>query len=487
MAAGAAWMIGMRLCITALGVVSTLILARLLQPSDFGLVALATAIVAALELLTEFRLDFQLIQNQNASRADYDSAWTLNLILGGMLGILLLAASAPAAYVFHEPRLSNIVCVLAVSRILDGAQNIGIVNFRKDLKFGMEFTFATVRKLSGVLVAVTCAWTFRSYWALAAGIVTSSVVGVAASFLMHTYRPRPRLTSARRLLSYSKWLLIDSLIQFLRTRSSDLLIGRFAGAHSLGLFNVAQETATLAQSTVTAPTNRAILPAYARLQGDLESLRNSFLAVVGMTTLVAVPMAVGVAAVAPLLVPALLGDQWQGSITLMELLAFASALSTCGSGAPIVYLALGRPKLLVLLGAADISILLLGMGILLPKHGAMGAAWATLIAASAILPVRLALVQSVLGSVLRQWLGAVWRPVTSAAAMYLLIAMLHVKPDETSGTLSQLLNLAELVGVGITSYITMIFTLWWLAGRPPGAEKTVTGLIRRSLYSSGKF
>ena len=311
-----------------------LILARLLEPSDFGLVALATAFVAAVELLTNFRFDVPLIHNQSAPREEYDSAWTLNLLLAGTLAAFLLILSLPAASLFDEPRLTSVICALALASAMDGAQNIGIVNFRKNLEFRKEFTFTTMRKVSSVAVAITTAWLFRSYWALAAGILTSSVVGLAASFAMHAYRPRLSLAASRKLLAFSKWLMVDNLIQFLRTRSSDLLIGKLIGAGSLGLFNLAQETATLAQATITAPINRALLPGYSRLQDDLESLRESYLATVGITTLISVPMAVGIASVAPLLVPLLLGNRWLESIPLIQLLGLAPAVSLCGSGAP---------------------------------------------------------------------------------------------------------------------------------------------------------
>ena len=482
MAAGAGWMIGMRLCVTSLGFVSTLMLARLLAPADFGLVALATALVAALELLTSFRFDVALIQNQSALREDYDSAWTLNLLLAVGLAILLLIVAVPAAALFDDPRLSSIICVLALSSIMDGAQNIGIVNFRKDLNFGKEFTFVTIRKISSVVVGVTTAWMFRSYWALAAGILTSSAVGLAASFVMHTYRPRPCLAATRRLLAFSKWLIADNLIQFLRTRASDLLIGKLAGAGSLGLFNLAQETATLAQSTVTAPINRALLPAYARLQDDLDSLRKIYLATIGITTLIAVPMAVGIAAVAPLFVPILLGDHWLESIPLIEVLGFASAVSMCGSGAPVIYVALGRPRLGVLLGIVDISILLSGIGILLPRHGPIGAAWAALIAALVILPLRLSLARWVLGAVLRGWIGAVWRPIVSAAAMYAVVAVFSAQPDPSAGALMQIPGLAGSVALGMSAYIGTTAMLWRLAGGPLGAEQTIAASVRRLFF-----
>jgi O-antigen/teichoic acid export membrane protein len=392
--------------------------------------------------------------------------------------------SLPAASLFDEPRLSSVICAMALASVMDGAQNIGIVDFRKNLEFRKEFTFTTMRKAVSVVVAVTTAWLFRSYWALAAGILTSSVVGLVASFFMHAYRPRLSLAASGKLLAFSKWLMVDNLVQFLRTRSSDLLIGKLVGAGPLGLFNLAQETATLAQATVTAPINRALLPGYSRLQNDLQALRESYFATVGITTLVSVPMAVGIASVAQLLVPLLLGNRWLASIPLIQLLGLASAVSLCGSGAPIVYVALGRPKLGALMGAAEISILLTSMAILLPRFGATGAALATLITALVILPLRLKLAHSVLGSVLRRWVGAVWRPVLAATVMYSFLAMLGADTDASLATGTQIARLSKSVGVGICVYASAIVLLWWFAGRPPGAETTIAVTVGRLLSRS---
>ncbi|HSQ04791.1 MAG TPA: oligosaccharide flippase family protein, partial [Burkholderiales bacterium] len=250
-AAGAAWMIGLRLCVTAMGLISTLILARLLEPADFGLVALGTALVAAFDLLTNFRFDVPLIQSQTATREDYDSAWTLNLAMGLTLGLLLSVTAHPAARFFAEPRLSGVVFVLAGVAAVDGAQNIGVVNFRKEFAFGREFVFSASRKVASVLVGVVCAWVFRSYWALAAGVAASSAWGLVASYVMHPFRPRFCTRSTRMLLVFSKWLVLDNIVQFLRFRSSDLLIGRIVGTGSLGLFNIANEVAWLPQNTLT--------------------------------------------------------------------------------------------------------------------------------------------------------------------------------------------------------------------------------------------
>src|SRR5690606_35546489 len=108
-----------------LGLVSTLILARLLTPEDFGLVAMATAVAAGLELLTLFAFDVALVQRPRLTRADYDSAWTLNLLLGLGLGLAVMAAAGPAALYYREPRLEGVLLIIGAKYVLLGFVNTG--------------------------------------------------------------------------------------------------------------------------------------------------------------------------------------------------------------------------------------------------------------------------------------------------------------------------------------------------------------------------
>jgi O-antigen/teichoic acid export membrane protein len=473
MAKGAVWMVALRLAVTGLGFASTVILARLLLPSDFGLIALGTSMVAALELLTSFRFDVALIQNQDATREDFDSAWTLNLLSGAVLALLLCVAAWPAATFYGEPRLMPIVLVLALGSLVDGLQNIGIVNFRRELDFGREFAFTVSRKLVQVVVAGTMAWWLRTYWALAAGIIASSVTGLVSSYVMHPYRPRWTLARTAHLVRFSKWLVVDNLMFFLRNRSSDVIIGKVAGPAQLGLFNLAYELSMLANNNLAAPIDRAMFPGFARLSADREMLSNAYLSVAGMTSLIAVPVSVGTASAAPLLVPLLFGPQWLGSIPVVQVLGFGSAISMLGARATAVYLAIGRPRILLWTSSTYILFLLVSMALLLPRMGLVGAAWAFLVAASVNLPLQLVIIRAVLGLQPMLWLRRVWRPALAATLMHLAVTALLIGMPVRAFFLDCMLLLAVVVGAGVACYVGVVVGLWIVAGRPAGPERYI--------------
>ena len=180
MAKGAAWMVAMRLVVRGAGLINMVILARLLVPEDFGLVAMAMIFVGAIEVFSEFNFDVALIKKQSADRTDYDTAWTLSIIRGGVTAAVLLAIAAPAADLFDEPRLAMVIAVLSLSSVLLGFQNIGVVDFRKSLDFRRDFLFMASGKVVAVIITIGLALIWQNYWALVGGMIGGKIWRVAA-------------------------------------------------------------------------------------------------------------------------------------------------------------------------------------------------------------------------------------------------------------------------------------------------------------------
>src|SRR3954451_498767 len=152
MDSGATWMVLAVLVQRSVGLLRTLILARVLVPHDFGIVAMAMSFVALLEMLGSFGFDVALIQRQTTERRYWDTVWTLEIMLGvAVAGIMIVGAHMVAAF-FKEPALVAVLCVLAIGSAAQGCQNIGLVAFRTEMRFDREFRFLTTKKLISFLV-----------------------------------------------------------------------------------------------------------------------------------------------------------------------------------------------------------------------------------------------------------------------------------------------------------------------------------------------
>jgi hypothetical protein len=218
MAHGAAWMLLFKFAERSLGLISMLILVRLLSPTDFGITAMAGSFILMAEMLTAFSFDVNLIQNQNATEEHYSSAWTCNVLLGLTITALMLAAAPAITAFYRHDELFWVVCALALGPLVSGFENIGVVAFRKDMQFGREFAFQLSRKVIGFLVAVPLAYLTHSYWALVAAILVSKLSGTAISYFVHPFRPRFSLAKFRGLLVFSKWMLLNNFVGFLKVR-----------------------------------------------------------------------------------------------------------------------------------------------------------------------------------------------------------------------------------------------------------------------------
>jgi len=202
MAKGALWTVLMRLTLRSIGVVSTIVLARLLVPADFGLVILASMLIGLVELASEFEFATFLIREQGIDRSYYDTAWTLSVLRGSLVAVVLVACSSAAADFFAEPRLQNVLYVLSLASLISGLANIGIVDFQKSLNFDRDFRLTVQTKLVSFVITVLLAILLRDYWALVIGVLSGRFAALLFSYTMHPYRPRISLV---RTLTRDSW------------------------------------------------------------------------------------------------------------------------------------------------------------------------------------------------------------------------------------------------------------------------------------------
>jgi len=477
MAKGAAWTVFMRLSIRMIGLISTVILARLLVPEDFGLVFIATAIVGLLDVLSEFGFEVFLIQAKNPSREHYDSAWTLSVIRGVTIGALLFLLAPQAAAFFEDARLEQILRYLALGSVLLGFQNIGIVEFRKELRFHQDFAFMVSVKLIGFVVTICLALILRSYWALVLGMIAAHAANTLLSYLMHPYRPRLSVSRIGEIFHFSKWLLANSVLTFVNSRSDRFIIGKLVGATAVGLYAVAHEISNLATSELVAPIRRAILPGYAKMARDPATLREGFLDVLDLTLLLSMPIAAGIGVTADLIVKLLLGPKWLPAIPLIQVLTLYGLIRIAAANSGPVYIALGRPHLTTAVMAISVTVTVPAIIIGAFYWGAMGAAWGAVFGAIILMLANFRLALRVLALRLSTLMQRLWRPMFSTAIMAGVVLVLRLGLEEPRSLLASAAHLLTAVGAGAIVYLFSSFAVWRLAGAPETGEMKVLRLL----------
>lgn len=476
MTRGAAWMITARMLDRSIGIISTIILARLLVPEDFGLIAMATSISAILELLGAFGFDLALIQNPKVERKHYDTAWTFNVIFNFFCALLMIVVAYPVASFYGDDRVAPVMLFLSLSYMIFAFNNIGIVNFRKELNFRDEFILLLSRRVLTFVITITGAFYFKSYWALIIGMVSGRLISVLLSYWMHTYRPKLSLAAWRELISFSKWILANNFLFFLIHRSSDFVIGRLHGASSLGTYSVAYEIATLPSTELVAPINRVTFPGFSKI-ADPKAISEAYVKIFALISLLIFPIGIGIAAVASPLVKTALGQNWLAATELVELLAIYGAFAATQTSNGTVCMALGKLRLMTATAGFFLICFLPLLVYFVYTLGTIGAAYAFLIAQLINIPISLKIISRLISIKWIDILKAAWRPLFSAFLMYLLVKKVIAISLTYGCTSFEQLFIGT--ATGAVFYSSFVLILWMFTGRPQGAETFVLTRIRK--------
>lgn len=485
MAKGAIWMVMFKLIQRVIGFASTLILARLLVPADFGLIAMAMSIFAILEIMSAFSFDLALIQNQHAERRHYDTVWTFNVLFGLLNAMLMIVLAVPAAAFFSEPRVEWIMYSLALCALLSGFDNIGVVAFQKDLELHKDFYFGVAKKLTTFVVTVGLAYLWRDYWALIAGMVTGRVVGLCMSYWVHPYRPRFSLAAASELFHFSKWMLINNILIYINNSGINSVIGKVFGAPVLGIYTVAYEISNLPTTELVWPISRAVFPGYSMLAGDIAELRKSFLQVISVITLLTVPAGIGIGLIAESLVRVLLGEKWMDAVPLIQVLAVFGVVRTLLGPPGSIYVAVGKPQLVAYLQMLHIAVAVLMLFWLMDVYGVVGVPWAILIASAVSMPTSYIWLMRELKLSFSSLVSVLWRPLAAAGFMCIPVLGLQQWWLIPNGVGHNIVRLFVLVVAGACTYSVVLLALWRLGGCPAGAETTIANLIKSKVFSKG--
>lgn len=323
---GAFWMLGMRWSMRFLGLISTAILARILTPEDFGVVAVSAAFIGLLDAFSTIGSEAAIIRHPNPKRVHYDTVWTLSILIHLLSAIIIVLMTPVLTNIYGDERYGEILYVLALSILFSGFKNIGIVDFQRNFEFKKDFSYAVVTQFSTVIITVTLALIIQTYWALVIGMVFRSLVGLAFSFVMHPYRPRLSLGARKEMISFSGWQSLRAVSFFFIGNGQRLILGAFYSPTIIGLYAVASDLSRISVGEVVAPIGRAILPGLSKIQNDSDWVARTFPRVINITATISFALGVGVSAVAEDFVNIVLGEKFHDAVQLLELLAIAIAI-----------------------------------------------------------------------------------------------------------------------------------------------------------------
>jgi O-antigen/teichoic acid export membrane protein len=386
---GALWVTVSGICSKGLGIISSIILARLLLPSDFGLLAIATAIVSMLQGLTITGFGSAIIQKQEKPEEFLNTAWTFELVKYFILFLILFFLAPLFAIFFKEPAAIAILRVISFSIIFQGLMNIGIIYFRKKLDFKRLFIFNIVPQIIYIIVVILLAFILRNVWALVWASVIGGLVGCVISYIMHPYRPHLdfNINKAKELFNFGKWILGSSIIEIIRNQGITMFVGKFLGIPMLGFFNRAEAFSTGLFQQLIVIGWQVGYPVYSQLQKVTVRLKRAYLLTLKLLTFFGLPMVGGLLIISWDFTHLFLTDKWIAIVPVIQVLCLSAMIGFITTPAGILFQAVGRPSIGTKIEAMGVIILAITIYPLSLKWGITGTAISFLLSILIALPV----------------------------------------------------------------------------------------------------
>jgi O-antigen/teichoic acid export membrane protein len=308
-----------------LGVISLAILARLLDPESFGIVAMASIVVGLLDAVFDMGVHVLVLQKDDPDEDFMNSAWTLRLFQSILLGTFIAILAPFAADYFSEPRVTNALYVLALASVVYGFENFALVEFQKSRQFFQEFKLSSIKRICMFIIVIILAYMLESYWALILGTLISRMVGVFLAYWFHPVIHKISFIYMRRLFGSGKWLLFLNMLTYLCRRVNEIVVGRFFSSSILGNYTIASEVAALPTQELMAPISRALLPGFTSMKSNIEETKNLIYNSINIQASIALPAAAGLVICAEQVVLLFLGEKWVLAGQLLTILPFIYA------------------------------------------------------------------------------------------------------------------------------------------------------------------
>ena len=471
-------MIAWRMISRLLGFISILVLAGLLRPADFGVVAMATAVSGAIDGLSSLGVRDALVRLHDEQRAYYDTAFSLQVCRGVVTGAVIAGLSLVATRVFGEPKLAPILLILGALAVIGGLENIGTVQYSRALDFRVQFLLQVGPRLIGFLVVVGSAILLRSYWALVIGAAAAKLSGVIASYFLTPHRPRFGLAGWKYLLHFSFWTWAAGLAAVILNRADPFLLSPVIGTASFGLYILAFEIAMLPVSELLEPACGALFPGFAMAGRNGSEPVQMGLSVAAALALCTIPFAAGISATSGYLTISLLGHSWQAAQPLIAILAWGCAFLPFSWVTVTVLSAQGKVKW-VFAGQA-LAALMKVAGLLAVRHtrDLNLICWVATLIVAAEAGMFIAQMQIAGNRELRPLIMTLLRAALAAILTCAVLRLLpgtwqHVEMGRVAATL-------EGGGIGLVSFAVFFLcqaSLWLIGGKPGGAEARIAELL----------
>jgi PST family polysaccharide transporter len=302
---------------------SLMVLARLLDPKDFGLVGMVTAFTGVLNMFRDFGLSAAAVQRANITEDQASTLFWINLVVGATLCLIMLALAPVIATFYHEPRLVWVAAVLACGFLFNAAGVQHSAHMQRRMRFTTMAGIDVLALGTSVFVGIVMALRGYGYWSLVAMAVTPPMVTTTGLWIASAWIPgRPRKqVGVRSMMRFGGTITLNGLVVYVAYNLEKVLLGRFWGAEAVGLYGRAYQLISIPTDNLNSSVGEVAFSALSRVQDDPVRFRSYFLKGYSLVLALTIPITIACALFAKDLISVLLGAKWHDSIAIFQLLA----------------------------------------------------------------------------------------------------------------------------------------------------------------------
>ena len=418
-----------------LSIVTGIILARILLPNDFGLLAIALTIITFSEGATQTGFNSALVQKQDNPQEYFNIAWSFEVIRGTILTILMYILSPLIAKFFDDSRIINIVRVLSIMFILTGFKNVGVIWFRKNLDFKKQSIFDLIPLLIKTVVIIPLALLLKNVWALVWGNILFSFSTLILSYCMYPKIPRFELDfkRAKELFSFGKWILASYIIAVINKQCLTMFIGKVFNMTVLGFYNRAEAFTRQIFFQINEIYWKVGFPAMANISSEKKKLKTFYLLSLRILAVLGFPLLGGFFVLSWEFTHLLLTDKWISIVPLLQIFALYSAVSLINTPSGVTFQSLGLPKISTNLNLLSVSVLIITIYPFTKYFGIVGATLSLLISILFVLPLGVIKLSKLINFSLIEFIAQLLYPLISTFIMIISILLIkkYILPINT--------------------------------------------------------
>lgn len=435
---------------------STVILARLLTPGEFGLAGLASVIAGYLGTLHTFGVGEAFIQNKFGSKQAANATFVLSTASGILLFLLAVMLTPAVVLFFREPQLNVIFPAMASTYIITGLTTIHDALLVRELRFQTRLVPTLAQSLAKGISSIALAFLGYGVWAIVWGVIIGNLAKALALLWVSPWKPTRDWDSktTREIFGFGKFMVLQNILGALEDNVDYLIIGRRLGTEKLGFYTLGFRAPELAIVSLPAVISNVAYPAYAKIQEDREALRRSVYKTVQLVSWVAIPAGIGLAMASSAFILTFYTEKWADVIPVMQILSLYAMVYTLTYNFGDIYKAIGRPDILNKLSLSTIAFTVLIL-LFASRYGIVAVAWAHFARVVLIGVAQIFLVNKMLD--VKPWpiLQSIAKSLAAAACMGLVM---YVVPGFMPG-IQQGYLLASQLAAGAVFYIAASFLL----------------------------